>query len=82
MQIYADTASDSTQASHVLEVQRKGKTNALRKKTLQRKKKKTSELEEKTIPSKSGNIFLKKRSLKSSLFFSPCFTSREREEKA
>lgn len=39
MQIYADTASDSTQASHVLEVQRKGKTNALRKKTLQRKKK-------------------------------------------
>lgn len=76
MQIYADTASDSTQASHVLEVQRKGKTNALRKKTLQ------SELEEKTIPSKSGNIFLKKRSLKSSLFFSPCFTSREREEKA
>ena len=81
MQIYADTASDSTQASHVLEVQRKGKTNALRKKTLQRKKK-TSELEEKTIPSKSGNNFLKKRSLKSSLFFSPCFTSREREEKA
>lgn len=76
MQIYADTASDSTQASHVLEVQRKGKTNALRKKTLQ------SELEEKTIPSKSGNIFFKKRSLKSSLFFSPCFTSREREEKA
>lgn len=39
MQIYADTASDTTQASHVLEVQRKGKTNALRKKTLQRKKK-------------------------------------------
>lgn len=34
MQIYADTASDSTQASHVLEVQRKGKTNALREKTL------------------------------------------------
>ena len=54
MQIYADTASDSTQASHVLEVQRKGKTNALRKKTLQ------SELEEKTIPSKSGNNLKKK----------------------
>ena len=34
MQIYADTGSDSTQASHVLEVQRKGKTNALREKTL------------------------------------------------
>ena len=47
-----------------------------------KEKKKTSELEEKTIPSKSGNIFLKKMSLKSSLFFSPCFTSREREEKA
>lgn len=47
MQIYADTAGDSTQASHVLELKRKGKTNALREKILQRKFKKTSELEEK-----------------------------------
>lgn len=73
MQIYADTGSDSTQASHVLELQRKGKTNALREKTLLKKKKKTSELEEKTIPSKSGNNLKKKKDFKIFLVFFPLF---------
>lgn len=47
MQIYADTGSDSTQASHVLELQRKGKTNALREKTLLKKKKKDQRIRRK-----------------------------------